>query len=375
MLRFRIFLCGHFFVFDQFEMLCKNSTLILLPQALLSLIVESRRVSIFRLVENRKMAYNDRNRAFLQAFMGRSTLTFEEAQPVLAAILSVGGERVDPTDVTEDQFYAYLDAANRAISQFDLEIRSSLPQDPQAQEDPPQRVWALVNNTSDPLTQLATTYTADEVAFIKRLLDYMFLTNNTVRTEGMCVAQLQAVGLHKAPTTRPATDEPSQTQSAASQSLTMTQAEKTIRNLIEEGWFQKSRKGYLTLTPRALMELRGWLAMEYNDEESTKIRFCAACKDMVTVGQRCADINCEGRLHDHCIRNFFRMQQAEKCPVCQAEWPGDHFVGERAINTSSRPSGVVRRSTPASSRPSVEPSTRSTPSRMVLEQNLDEDSE
>ncbi|CAG8904143.1 unnamed protein product [Penicillium salamii] len=249
MLRFRIFLCGHFFVFDQFEMLCKNSTLILLPQALLSLIVESRRVSIFRLVENRKMAYNDRNRAFLQAFMGRSTLTFEEAQPVLAAILSVGGERVDPTDVTEDQFYAYLDAANRAISQFDLEIRSSLPQDPQAQEDPPQRVWALVNNTSDPLTQLATTYTADEVAFIKRLLDYMFLTNNTVRTEGMCVAQLQAVGLHKAPTTRPATDEPSQTQSAASQSLTMTQAEKTIRNLIEEGWFQKSRKGYLTLTP------------------------------------------------------------------------------------------------------------------------------
>lgn len=194
-----------------------------------------------------------------------------------------GGERVDPTDVTEDQFYAYLDAANRTISQFDLEIRSSLPQDPQAQEDPPQRVWALVNNTSDPLTQLATTYTADEVAFIKRLLDYMFLTNNTVRTEGMCVAQLQAVGLHKAPTTRPATDEPSQTQSAASQSLTMTQAEKTIRNLIEEGWFQKSRKGYLTLTPRALMELRGWLAMEYNDEESTKIRFCAACKDMVTV--------------------------------------------------------------------------------------------
>ncbi|CAG8393255.1 unnamed protein product [Penicillium salamii] len=344
--------------------------------AFLSLIVESRRVSIFRLVENRKMAYDDRNRAFLQAFMGRSTLTFGDAQPVLAAILSVGGERVDPTDVTEDQFYAYLDTANRTISQFDLEIRSSLPQDLQpAQEDPPQRVWALVNNTSDPLTQLATTYTADEVAFIKRLLDYMFLTNNTVRTEGMCAAQLQAVGLHKAPTTRPATDEPSQTQSAASQSLTMTQAEKMILNLIEEGWFQKSRKGYLTLTPRALMELRGWLAMEYNDEESAKIRFCAACKDMVTVGQRCADIHCEGRLHDHCIRNFFRMQQAEQCPVCQAEWPGDHFVGERAINTGSRPSGVVRRPTPVSSRPSVEPSTRSTPSRMVLEQNLDEDSE
>ena len=32
--------------------------------------------------------YNDSNRAFLQAFMARSTMTFEEAQPVLAAILS-----------------------------------------------------------------------------------------------------------------------------------------------------------------------------------------------------------------------------------------------------------------------------------------------
>lgn len=25
------------------------------------------------------------------------------------------------------------------------------------------------------------------------------------------------------------------------------------------------------------------------------------------------------------------MQQAEKCPVCEAEWPGDKFVGERAV--------------------------------------------
>lgn len=35
--------------------------------------------------------YNDSNRAFLQAFMARSTMTFEEAKPVLAAIFSVHG--------------------------------------------------------------------------------------------------------------------------------------------------------------------------------------------------------------------------------------------------------------------------------------------
>lgn len=56
-----------------------------------------------------------------------------------------------------------------------------------------------------------------------------------------------------------------------------------ILHLIEEGWFEKSRKGYLTLTPRALMELRGWLVNEYNDDGATKIKFCAACKDLITV--------------------------------------------------------------------------------------------
>jgi hypothetical protein len=182
-----------------------------------------------------------------------------------------------------------VEAANRAISQFDLEIRSSLQQEPQStqQESPssPTRVWALVNNTSDLLTQLATTYTPDEIALLKRILDYMFHTNNTTRTEGMCATQLQAVGLHKAPSgaRQSMNGEPSQTQGSTTQSLSMTQAEKMIIHLISEGWLQKSRKGYLSLTPRALMELRGWLVAEYNDDNATKIKFCAACKDMITV--------------------------------------------------------------------------------------------
>ena len=36
-------------------------------------------------------AYDNRHRAFLQAFIARSTLTFEEAKPVLAAIFGARG--------------------------------------------------------------------------------------------------------------------------------------------------------------------------------------------------------------------------------------------------------------------------------------------
>lgn len=35
--------------------------------------------------------YDDSNRAFLQAFMARASMTFEEVKPVLASILSVHG--------------------------------------------------------------------------------------------------------------------------------------------------------------------------------------------------------------------------------------------------------------------------------------------
>lgn len=155
----------------------------------------------------------------------------------------------------------------------------------------PERVYALVNTTSDPLTQLATTYSADEIAFLKRLLDYMFITNNTIRCEGMAATQMQAVQLHRvgdANRRQSQAVDTQQTQGGATQSLRMTQAESMVKNLIEEGWLHKSLKGYLSLTPRALMELRGWLVLTYNDEQydghrAHRIKFCAACKDIITV--------------------------------------------------------------------------------------------
>ncbi|KAJ5537759.1 hypothetical protein N7494_007238 [Penicillium frequentans] len=293
--------------------------------------------------------YDDSNRAFLQAFMGRSSMTFEEAQPVLAAIFTAQKEEnVDPNDVTQEHLSSYIDAANTAISPFDLEIRSLLHQTPkQADQEnndsPPTRVYALVNTTCDPLTQLATTYSADEIAFVKRLLDFMFDTNNTRICEGMVITPMQSLNLRSSAEAnrRRSTNATQQTQGGATQSLTITQAENMMKHLVEEGWLEKSRKDFFSLTPRALMELRGWLISEYNDEMESgrrmnRIKFCSACKDLITVGQRCEDRDCLGRLHDHCMRSFFRMQRAEQCPVCKKDWPGDKFVGERAVTSASR---------------------------------------
>ncbi len=195
-----------------------------------------------------------------------------------------------PGDVTEEDFQSYVSAANTAVSPFDLEIRSTYHQVSRT------RTYALVNTTSDPITQLATTRTPDELAFLKRLLDAMFETYNTRRQEIMAITSTQAVQLHKTPSeaNRRETQNGSTTQGSTGQGLTMVQAEKVLKGLVEEGWFEKSRKGFYSLSPRGLMELRGWLIETYNDvgdeeeeheeeEPVPKVKSCFACKEIITV--------------------------------------------------------------------------------------------
>jgi hypothetical protein len=228
--------------------------------------------------------YNDSNRAFLQAFFARSTHTFDTAKPILAAIFSAQeGREVLANDVTIDDLNSYISAANTAISPLDLEIRSTLHQ--QTRE----RYYSLVNTTSDALTQLATTYTAEEIAFVKRVLDAMFDgQNNKGRREAMCLSGIGAVQLAKPSVRRDTQNGATQ---STSQGLSMRDAENMMTRLVEEGWFDKSAKGFYSLSPRALMELKGWLVETYNepvdedDDEprSDKIKFCYACKDVITV--------------------------------------------------------------------------------------------
>lgn len=197
------------------------------------------------------------------------------------------------TDVSEVEFNNYIRMANKAISPFDLEIRDT------EHQISGKRTYSLINSTDNPLTQLATSYTADEISYLKRVLDFMFETNNTARKEIMAITSMDAVRLAKAPNDSSNSRESQQTGSAAvttaqgssGQSLTMVQAQKMLDNLVVEGWFEKSAKGFYSLSPRALMELRGWLVDTYNDAEEEeegeagvlKIKSCFSCKGIITV--------------------------------------------------------------------------------------------
>lgn len=189
----------------------------------------------------------------------------------------------------------------------------------------------------------------------------------------MVVSAMQAIQLAKTGADagrRQSGSAAQQTQGGAAQSLSMSQAETMMQHLVAEGWLEKSRKGYYSLSPRGLMELRQWLVATYNEENDegrwvNRIKFCSACGDIVTVvslfdpqlcctceliyiqGQRCGDRDCPGRLHEQCIRNSFRVQRAEKCPICRSDWPGDKYVGEKAVTSTEQDNPGRRRSTNA----------------------------
>lgn len=291
------------------------------------------------------------NRAFLQAFLSLNTLTYETSKPLLAAIFSAAEDTdVLPNDITPDDFASYVSAANTALSPLDLEIRSAFHQVSR------ERVYALVNVGQDEGVKLATGYSVEEMGFVKRVLDGMFEgENNCWRREAMCMAGMEAVRLNK--------------ETGGGQAgLSMREAENVMASLVEGGWMEKSAKGFYSLSPRALMELRGWLVDTYNEAEGegeveevqegrhVKIKFCGACKEIITVGQRCKDLRCGGRLHNICTQNFFRMQRGNTCPVCKNEWDGQHYVGEKAITTSESYLKGKRRST--NTRPAIARSER-----------------
>jgi non-structural maintenance of chromosomes element 1 len=232
--------------------------------------------------------YDDTNRAFLQAFLARGTLTYELSKPILSSIFTAHeGREILPNDITEEDLKSYITEANIAISPLDLEIRSSFHQVTR------ERVHALVNTNSDALTQMATTHSAEEIAFVRRVLDWMFEgPGNSRRTEAMCITGTEAINLAKGNAGRRETQNGNTQSLASTQGLSMREAEEMMGRLVEEGWFEKSKKGFYSLSPRALMELRGWLVETYNDPEEDeegedgrvdRIKFCRACREIVTV--------------------------------------------------------------------------------------------
>ncbi|KAF1921259.1 Nse1 non-SMC component of SMC5-6 complex-domain-containing protein [Ampelomyces quisqualis] len=309
--------------------------------------------------------YTYMHRAFLQAFITHNVLTAENIKPILASIMTAHTASPSdpnrpwtPGDVTPPILTSTIQTVNAKLEPYDLEIRSQKSQHP-----PRSTVYALVNKTSDSLTQLATKFSAAEIAYIRRVLDYMFDTNNS-RTREVCairhseasqLARVRRTTRHSQPHVPDNDDEDDSPPQHQDTGISIQEADNLLSTLVSQSFFQKSHAGYYSLAPRALMELRAYLKETYNEPASAadgedavvRIRDCEGCRDIVTHGVRCDNRDCGVRWHDACANAFYagrRRQGGRGCPTCGTECSGQVFVGERAdrVAGNSRRSAVQR---------------------------------
>ncbi|EPS38091.1 hypothetical protein H072_8184 [Dactylellina haptotyla CBS 200.50] len=292
-------------------------------------------------------SYTNVHRTFLQALLIRPFIDIEEGQELLAAIASAeSGTDVPANSITVKQVSDILHTIQNAISPFDLDLRDMLDQ-----EDG-KRYYSLINSADDEIIRFATTHTPDEISYFKRLLDEMFDTNNTRYAEIMAVTSVRAISLNKNPpaerenrviATQGANgEEATQVFAGAGIGLTKLEAEDCLTRFVDEGWLERNSAGFHFLSTRALLELELYLNETYNVEEEEehedgtvtrgarkqRIKTCHVCKYIHTIGQRCSDVNCNLRIHNHCADEYF-SKAALKCPTCAADWKGDP-VGPRA---------------------------------------------
>ncbi|TKY88883.1 hypothetical protein EX895_002124 [Sporisorium graminicola] len=251
--------------------------------------------------------------SWLQSLVSHRIVPVSFAKHLYKRCCSILGAPYD-----EAAYQAMYDEATKHLSVLDLEIRRL--RDQQTGE----HMLALVNTKADKLIQGATRYTANEIAFIKKLVEEIF----KAKKETYSLPALEAVRLGSKVRTH----------------LTRDATEELLKNLVDHRWIDYSSDGIYTLSTRSLLELRNYLQSEFGEDY---YHTCTHCKDLVTLGIGCMNTSrgCTTRYHLHCARNtigsavddddaLYRLSEGFSCPNCKRVWKS-RPIGPRALNLNS----------------------------------------
>ncbi|KAJ3027486.1 UNVERIFIED_CONTAM: Non-structural maintenance of chromosomes element 1 [Siphonaria sp. JEL0065] len=237
----------------------------------------------------------------VQALLRQHIADDDQIQTFLESALAKHGARHAP-----EMLKPFLATTNELLSHLDLNIAS------QAHPTTGKLYYAIVNTNPDDLSQLATTLNPNEIAFFKRLI-YLIMTADD---DVFCISTTDALRESKVA------------------KLKVTDTEALLDSFVEGGWLELSN-GWLSLSLRALMELKTYLREEFEDH----VQYCSACKDLVTTYyERCSVGTCPGRLHKFCAGKYFGVNAR----VCPHDGCGSAWEGITPAPSARRPSGVKK---------------------------------
>jgi len=105
------------------------------------------------------VAYTDAHRLFLQACIIKRVVTEEKAHDLYRECCNITN-----VEARENALEDFITAINDKILGIDMEFRKSL------DEMTGSPMWVLVNTRGDDIAQIATEYTAVEIAYFKHLV-------------------------------------------------------------------------------------------------------------------------------------------------------------------------------------------------------------
>lgn len=234
---------------------------------------------------------NDSHRLFLQCFIAKPFMSEEDTKNAYTKSAQAFQGNDDP-----ENFDRFVNVTNKALRPLFLEIRKGV------SEDDGKQYYGLVNGSEDQISKFATSYTAHDVEFFRKVMDLV------VQSEDGTVTSVELLhGAHD-----------------LEKAMAASQAEKLLGLWVKDKWLSESVGNYW-LGPRAVLELHPYLKRVYEEF----IVDCKICMDIVLRGQSC--VACDVKLHHHCAARYFRGRDSRKCPGCSIDWP--HAIDETNFQT------------------------------------------
>lgn len=274
---------------------------------------------------------DDHARHFLQMMIQHGAVTGAEALKLAQEAAAAAGDERDEAFV-ESEMEGFVQGLNNKLKPLDMRLKTK------RSEKDGTEFYALVNDADDMPSKAATKLDKIGIQYFKKLL-------HEIVEQGRPLGAIEASNLS----------------SDIDGSFSKQQLRDLIERWVKEGWLIEPTDGDISLGPRAMMELEGYVEKEFAGETDgsgqSVLRKCQITQDTIIYGVSCP--KCGMKAFYYALDQFHKNQREacakagkpEKvtCPQCKVDWDtatagsGFQLITRGKPDSSSRSSSRSKR--------------------------------
>nr|XP_043611179.1 uncharacterized protein LOC122582809 [Erigeron canadensis] len=268
-----------------------------------------------------------RHHTLIQALLSRGPLKDQDFHSIFS---DVTGKSFDSN---QKLFNDYLRKINMELSYVQLELRACRNQYDGCV------YYGVINTVADEQSKLGTKYSVPQIAFYKAIIEA--IVQDATAQGTMC--NIEALNIRLENQGASSSQAP-----PAFKNFSMSQKEKTIKELVQDQWLCDTPDARIGLGVRSFLDLRSWF-------HSNEVPPCDVCNEAGIKADMCRNESCTVRIHKYCLKAKFSQARTEKvCPGCGTQWPyvaaKAEAVEEDDTDDHQPPPESLRRKRPRGSR-------------------------